>query len=339
MAFTQHLRTIINKKDLDQTGMSFMINEILSGSVENAQIGAFMAALATKGETFNELAGAAQAMRRKASRIQAAARTVVDTCGTGGDASGSFNISTTTAIVAAGCGVTIAKHGNRSISSKCGSADVLEAMGVKIDVDPEIVEESVNEIGLGFMFAPKFHSAMRHAASARSQVGIPSIFNMVGPLTNPASARYQLLGVFDPKLTEMFAFALKLLGAEKAYVVHGHDGLDEISVCSNTRVAQLKDGLIHTFDLDPTTYFETYADARSIKGGDAGENARIINAVLDGEGGPKRDIVLINAGAALVLAGMADSIEEGIGKAADSIDSGKSREKLEALIEFTQENG
>jgi len=339
MDFTQQLKTIIEGKDLDQDTMAFMIHEIFSGTITDSQIAAFMASLATKGETFEELAGAARAMRRKAVRIQALSNRVVDTCGTGGDSSGSFNISTATAIVVAGCGVTIAKHGNRSISSKCGSADVLEELGVKIDIDPEIVEESVNETGIGFLFALRFHNAMRFAAKARTQTGIRSIFNMLGPLTNPAAAKYQLLGVYAPQLTEMFANALKLLGASKAYVVHGHDGLDEISICANTRVSQLNNGFVKSFDLDPRQFFGEYADPESIKGGDKKQNAAIIKSILKGEKGPKRDIVLINSGAALLIANEVDSLSQGIEKAQASIDSGNSLEKLEELVEFTQENG
>jgi len=339
MDFTQNLRTIIQGKDLDQDSMAFMINEILSGNATDAQIGAFMACLATKGETFEELAGAARAMRRKATRIQTISNKAIDTCGTGGDSSGSFNISTTTAIVVAGCGVIVAKHGNRSITSKCGSADVLEELGVKIDIDPEIVEEAVNEIGLGFMFAPKFHSAMRFAGKARSEVGIRSIFNMLGPLTNPAAARCQLLGVFDPRLTEMFASALKMLGATRAYVVHGHDGMDEITVCNRTRVSELNDGLIKSFDLDPMEYFGEYADPKTLKGGDKRENAAITKSILKGEKGPRRDIVLINSGAALMIAGMADTLSDGMAKAEKALDSGDAKAKLEELVEFTRENG
>ncbi len=338
MNFTDNLQSIILRKDLTQEAMSFMLSEIFSGSITDAQIGAFMAALATKGETFEELAGAAIAMRRKAARVQTVSKIAVDTCGTGGDASGTFNVSTTTAIVVAGCGITIAKHGNRSISSKCGSADVLEELGVKIDIAPEIVEEAVNEIGIGFLFAPKFHGAMKYAAKARKEVGIRSIFNMLGPLTNPAATRYQLLGVFAPHLTEMFARALKLLGAERAFVVHGHDGMDEISVCAPTRISELNDGMIKTYDIDPIDFFDEYADAELLKGGDAKMNADIIRSVLNGDQGPKRDIVLINSAAALVAAGAAKDFKAGIEKACIAIDSGSAMLKLKELIEFTQEN-
>ena len=253
--FREHLQLIIEGQALDEEQMTQMITEVLSGDITDAQIGAMMAALATRGETYEELAGAAKAMRRKAHRIQTPGSIVVDTCGTGGDGAKTFNISTTTAFVVAGCGVTVAKHGNRSVSSQCGSADLLEALGVKIDTAPEIVEESLLETGIGFLFAPVYHSAMRHAARARTEIGLRSIFNMLGPLTNPAGANCQLLGVYAPELTEMFAKALAHLGARQAMVVHGHDGLDEISVCAQTRISELKEGLIKTFDLSPEQFF------------------------------------------------------------------------------------
>ncbi len=338
MTFTDHLNTIIRGEDLSHEQMTDMMGDIFSGTITSAQIGAFMAALATKGETFEELAGAAQAMRRKAARIQTTTQRVVDTCGTGGDKSGTFNVSTTTAFVVAGCGVTVAKHGNRSISSQCGSADVLEVLGVNINTDPEVVEEAVNDIGIGFLFAPKFHSAMRHAAAARKEVGIKSIFNMLGPLTNPAATRHQLLGVFAPQLTEMFARALKLLGATRALVVHGHDGMDEITVCAPTRVSELNEGMIRTYDIDPLTFFNDYAAPGEIKGGDAATNAEITLSILRGDKGPKRNIVLINSAAALMAANEVETLEQGIEKAKTALDSGKALEKLKALITFTQEN-
>ena len=337
--FREKLNKIVQGNDLSGTEMSFMINEILSGNMTDAQIGAFMAALATKGETFEELAGAATAMRRKALRIQVSSSAVVDTCGTGGDGLHTFNISTTTAFVVAGCGVTVAKHGNRSVSSKCGSADLLESLGVRLNTHPEIVEEGVSEIGIGFLFAPLYHSAMRYAAGARKEVGLRSIFNMLGPLTNPAGVKCQLLGVYAPELTEMFANALKLLGAKRAYVVHGHDGLDEISVCDSTRVSELQDGLIRTYDIMPEQFFDKQGDPKDLLGGNAEENADITKKILSGEKGTKRNVVLLNASAALVAAGKAKDFMQGIDLAKDSIDSGAAAEKLEALVSFTRENG
>jgi anthranilate phosphoribosyltransferase len=337
--FREKLNKIVQGKDLNETEMSQLITDIFSGNVTDAQIGAFMAALATKGETFEELAGAAQAMRRKALRIQASASTVVDTCGTGGDGAQTFNISTTTAFVVAGCGVTVAKHGNRSISSQCGSADLLEALGVKLDTDPEIVEEAIQAIGIGFLFAPLYHSAMRFAANARKEVGLRSIFNMLGPLTNPAAANCQLLGVYAPELTEMFARALLLLGAKRAFVVHGHDGLDEISVCAPTRISEVKDGLIRTYDISPEQFFGTRAAPDELQGAQPEINAEITRKILAGVKGPKRNVVLLNASAALVASGKANDFTEGIQLAEASIDTGTAAKKLDALVTFTQENG
>jgi anthranilate phosphoribosyltransferase len=337
--FRDYLQKIIDKKNLSESEMSEMIEEIFSGTLSNAQIGAFMAALATKGETFEELAGAARAMRRKAARIQVSAPAVVDTCGTGGDGGGTFNISTTTAFVVAGSGVTVAKHGNRAVSSRCGSADLVEALGVNITVDPSVVEEAVAEIGIGFLFAPLYHGAMKHAAAARKEVGVRSIFNMLGPLTNPAAANCQLLGVYAPQLTEMFAEALRLLGTRRALVVHGHDGLDEISVCAPTRISELKDGLIRTYDIDPERFLGRRAAPSQIAGGDPARNAAITRGVLAGDHGACRDVVVLNAGAALMAAGKTDTIEAGMRLAAESIDSGSARRKLDELVNFTRQAG
>ena len=337
--FRENLDKIIHRIDLSEAQMSQMITEIFSGDITDAQIGAMMAALATKGETFEELAGAARAMRRKALRIQTSAATVVDTCGTGGDGAHTFNISTTTSFVVAACGVTVAKHGNRSVSSQCGSADLLEALGIKLDTAPEIVEEAVQDIGIGFLFAPLYHGAMRFAAKARKEVGLRSIFNMLGPLTNPAGANCQLLGVYAPELTEMFAHALQLLGTKRAFVVHGHDGLDEISVCAPTRVSELKNGLIRTYDISPEQFFSEQAEPADLLGGSPEENAQITRNILNGEKGPKRNIVIINAAAALVAAGQAEDLKQGIRIAETAIDEGGAAKKMEALIRYSQENG
>ncbi|MFP4159883.1 MAG: anthranilate phosphoribosyltransferase [Desulfobacterales bacterium] len=336
--FRDLLWKIYQRKDLTEEEMSAMLGEIFSGNTTDAQVGAFMGALATKKETYAELAGAARAMRRKAIRIETAATDVIDTCGTGGDSTGTFNVSTVTALVAAGCGAVVAKHGNRSISSQCGSADVLEALGVNLDLDPEIVEEAIEEIGIGFLFAPKHHGAMKYAANARKQISLRSIFNMLGPLTNPAAASRQLVGVFAPELTEMFALALQRLGTKRALVVHGHDGMDEISVCAKTRVCELKDDRITTYDISPDTYFGRLADPEEIRGGDPSQNAEITKSILSGEKGACRDIVLINTAGALMAAGRAESIEQGIESAKSSIDTGAAMDKLNALVEFTREN-
>lgn len=338
MDFTDYLNTIVSGQDLSQDQMAQMLDTIFSGQTTEAQVGAFMAALATKGETFEELAGAARAMRTKAVRVQTLAKKVIDTCGTGGDASGSFNISTTTAFVIAGAGVTVAKHGNRSVTSKCGSADVLEQLGVNLSVDPEIVEEAINEIGIGFMFAPLYHGSMKYAMKARTECKIRSIFNMLGPLTNPAAASCQILGVYAPELTEMFGKALNLLGVEKAFVVHGHDGMDEMTTTDLTRVTELNDGMIKTYDVDPLNYFDDYADPKDLLGGDAKHNAAITRAILSGGKGPKQNIVLLNAGAGLVAADAAPTIEKGIEMALRSIETGAAMEKLELLADYTREN-
>lgn len=333
------LKKLIKRVDLAEDEMARVMNGIMSGEASDAQIGAFMAALAMKGETYSELAGAALTMRRKAARINTTAATVVDTCGTGGDAADTFNVSTTAAFVVAGCGVTVAKHGNRSVSSKCGSADLLEELGVNLNVDPEIVEEAVEDIGIGFLFAPVYHSAMKYAAKPRREVGFRSIFNMLGPLTNPAGANCQLLGVYAPELTEMFANALKSLGTRRALVVHGHEGLDEISVCAPTRVSELKDGLVKTYDITPEDMIGRRAAPESLTGGGPRENAEITLSIFSGEKGPRRDIVVVNAGAALLAAGVVEDLKDGISMAGESLNSGMAMAKLDTLIKFTRDNG
>jgi anthranilate phosphoribosyltransferase len=337
--FKENLNIIISGKDLTGTQMGEMISKIFSGSLTNAQVAGFMTALATKDETFEELSGAARVMRENAVKIQVIGHdTVIDTCGTGGDASNTFNISTTTAFVVAGCNVVVAKHGNRSVSSNCGSADLVEGLGINLNVEPEIVEEAIAETGIGFLFAPKHHSAMRFAGPARSQLGIRSIFNMLGPLSNPAGANCQLLGVYAPGLTEMFALALNELGTKRAFVVHGHDGLDEISVCAPTRVSELNQGRIKTYDIHPEDFFKELSNPKDLKGGDLKKNLKITKDVLTGKKGPKRDVVLINTSAALVAAGKAENLKEGIKMAEDSIDSKQAVTKLNDLIAFTRDN-
>lgn len=336
--FHDYLKQIIARENLNEDQMADLMNEIFSGKCTDAQIGAFMAALATKGETFSELAGAARAMRKKALRLEIPAATLVDIVGTGGDSAHTFNISTTTAFVVAGCGVSVAKHGNRAVSSKCGSADVLEALGVNLNLAPELVEEAVMEIGIGFLFAPLYHKAMKYAITARKEIGLRSIFNMLGPLTNPAAANCMLLGVFSPSLTEMFAKALKLLGARRAFVVHGHDGLDEITVCAKTRVSELADGAVQTYDISPEAYFGDLAAPETLRGGNVNENAEITRRILTGEHGPKRNVVLLNAAAALLCAGKAADLRAGIQMAESAIDNGAAAHKLDNLIRFTNEN-
>jgi len=314
--------------------MMTIMTEVMEGEATPAQIAAFMTSLRMKGETVEEVTGAARVMRHKATRIDARASIVVDTCGTGGDGSNTFNISTTTAFVVAAAGLTVAKHGNRAVSSGCGSADVLEALGVKIDADPEIVEECLQEIGIGFLFAPRFHGAMKYAIGPRREIGIRTIFNMLGPLTNPAGATAQLIGVYDPKLTEMFAGVLKNLGTKRAFIVHGADGLDEATVAGETRVSELKEGLITTYNIDPLELFGGTYPASDLRGGDAEANARIATGVLSGTlQGACRQIVLLNAALAIVAGGKAATIREGIATAGTCIDSGAALKKLQALIE------
>lgn len=328
------LTALINKEDLSKEKVSEVFGMVLSGELKDTEIAGLMVALESKGITFAELAGAAQAMRAKATKIQLTTTGHIDTCGTGGDGKGTFNISTATAFVAAGAGVTVAKHGNRSVSSKCGSADVLEEMGVNLTVEPEIVTDAINQIGIGFLFAPKFHSAMRYAMPARKELGIRSIFNMLGPLTNPAGTKRQLLGVFAPELTEMFANALNMLGSDRAFVVHGHDGLDEISVCDMTRISELNRGIIKTYDLMPEMYFGGYAEEEELEGGDVSLNAEIITDIFAGKKGAKRNVVVINAAAAIVVGGKAETLKEGVALAEEIIDSGKAAGKLAELVEF-----
>jgi anthranilate phosphoribosyltransferase len=323
----------VRGEDLREAEMMAVMTEVMEGAATPAQIAAFMTALRIKGETVEEVTGAARIMRQKATRIDARSSVVVDTCGTGGDGSNTFNISTTTAFVVAAAGLTVAKHGNRAVSSGCGSADVLEALGVKIDAGPEVVEECLQEIGIGFLFAPRLHGAMKYAIGPRREIGIRTIFNMLGPLTNPAGATSQLIGVYDPRLTEMFAGVLKNLGTKRAFIVHGADGLDEATVTGETRVSELKEGLITTYNIDPLDLFgETY-QASDLRGADAETNARITTEVLTGRQGACRQIVILNAALALVAGGKAGTILEGIALAEDCIDSGAAMKKLQALVE------
>jgi anthranilate phosphoribosyltransferase len=332
------LKKIIAGQTLTEEETAKVFDEILSGELTDVQIAGLVAALATRGETYRELAGAARAMRAKANRIQVMGSPVVDIVGTGGDGLDTFNVSTVSALVVAGAGAVVAKHGNRSVSSKCGSADVLEACGVNLDVAPEVVEEAIATIGVGFMFAPKFHGAMRHAVTPRKELGVRTIFNMLGPLTNPAGAGCMLVGVFAPELTEMFAEALRSMGTPRALIVHGEDGMDEITVTGSTRVTELHDDMLKTYDIRPETYFGDVALAEELAGGVVQENAQILRGILSAEiSGAKRHIVLLNAGAALLAAGKTRTLEGGIEMAAESIDSGRALEKLEELAAFTRE--
>jgi anthranilate phosphoribosyltransferase len=327
--------------DLSRAEADAAMSEILAGRTDDSQIVAFLSALSAKGETVEELVGFASAMRRHAVSIyppghKPAARLLVDTCGTGGDARGTFNISTTTAFVVAGAGVHVAKHGNRSISSQCGSADVLEALGVNIHLPPERVGAAIEQVGIGFLFAPSLHTAMKHAMKARSELRTRTVFNLLGPLTNPAGASAQVLGVYDLSLTELMARALAELGSARAFVVHGADGLDEISLSGETHVAELRDAQVTSYTIVPEDFGLRRAPLEAIAGGDAKTNARILRRVLKGVLGPHREIVQANAAAALVAAGRATDFLDGVRLAAQSIDSGAAYKKLDSLIDFTK---
>jgi anthranilate phosphoribosyltransferase len=325
----------VQGRDLDDPLMEKAMEAILAGEASGAQIAAFIVALRMKGETAQELAAAAKVMRRHCRPVVFATDDVLlDTCGTGGDGSGTFNISTITAIVVSACGVAVAKHGNRAASSKSGSADVLEELGVALEMPSEKVADCLREIGIGFMFARTHHPAMRFAAPVRSELGIRTLFNLLGPLTNPAGATHQLLGIYDKSRLEQIARVLALLGSKKAWVVHGEDGLDEVSPTGKTRVAQLDNGKVSTFELSPADFGVGRISLDAIKGGDAEQNAAIAREILAGQKGPRRDAVLLNAAAALCVAGNVDSPEQGALRAAEAIDSGAAKAKLDAWIAF-----
>jgi len=328
--------SVVNGEDLAEKTMMEVMEEVMNGSATAAQIAAFITALRIKGETVEEVTGAARIMRRKAFHIDARSSVILDTCGTGGDGMNTFNISTTTAFVAAAAGLVVAKHGNRAVSSGCGSADVLEALGVNINAGPEVVEECLQQIGIGFLFAPLLHGAMKYAIGPRREIGVRTIFNMLGPLTNPAGATCQLIGVYDAKLTEMFAGVLKNLGTKRAFIVHGSDGLDEATVTAETRVSELKEGLINTYNIDPIDIFGEACDTGALAGGCPEENAVITRNILTGKDGAGRKIVLLNAALAIMAGGKADTVRDGIEVAAGCIDSGAALNKLDALIEATR---
>ncbi len=341
---------VVSGENLSESEMEKAMDEIMTGTATSAQIGAFITALRLKGETVDEITGAARAMRARATKINVnnhminidrdeiniESETILDVVGTGGDGTKTFNVSTTTAFVAAGGGIKVAKHGNRAVSSLCGSADVLENLGVNLEVTSTDVEKCIKEVGIGFLYAPIFHGAMKHAAGPRQEIGIRSIFNLLGPVTNPASASVQVLGVYEQSLTDKIALVLKRLGTKEAFVVCGEGTFDEISICGPTQVAHLKNDTVSTFQMTPEEYDFERAGLDDIVGGDAKENANITRQVLSGEKSPKRDMVLLNASAAFVAAGLCTDFKEGIQIAADSIDSGKAQAKLDQLIEFTR---
>ena len=322
---------LIAGESLDRVEARVVMEQIMSGDATDAQIGGFLMALRAKGETIDEISGFAETMRAKATQITGGKAPLVDTCGTGGDASGTFNISTTVAFVAAGAGLTVAKHGNRAMSSRCGSADVLAQLGVNVEATPDQVGHCLDEAGIGFLFAPALHGAMKHAIGPRKELGTRTVFNVLGPLTNPAGAKRQLVGVFAPDLTETMAGVLGALGSERAFVVHGHDGLDELTLTGPSRVTELADGATKTYDVTPEDFGLQRVSVDQLAGGDAAQNAAILTSILDGELGPAADVVVMNAAAAIVAGGVSQDLASGVKVARDSIEFGKARASLDRL--------
>jgi anthranilate phosphoribosyltransferase len=351
MEIRSAIAQVVRGEDLGEDEMERVMKQIMSGQAIPAQIGALITALRIKGETIEEITGAARALRAQSGainlnhqavnmdrdEINIEEETILDTCGTGGDGTRTFNVSTATALVAAGAGVKVAKHGNRTVSSRCGSADVLEQLGVNLELTRSDVERCLRELGIGFIYAPLFQGAMKQAAGPRQEIGLRTIFNLLGPLTNPAGASAQVMGVYAPELTEKLARVLDRLGTREAFVVCGDGTLDEISICGPTRISHLRDNRIRTFELTPEEVGFQRAPLLSIRGGDAAANALIIRSILDGEPGPRREIVLLNAAAAFMAAGLDASFREGVQRAGESIDSGMAKNKLEQLISFSQE--
>lgn len=336
MAIKEALKSVVERSDLSEQAAWAAMGEVMDGQATPAQIAALVTALRMKGETVSEIAGFARAMRERAQRITPRAEVLIDVVGTGGDRLSTFNISTTTAFVVAAAGGYVAKHGNRAVSRLSGAADVLEALGVQIQVPPEAVRRSIEDIGIGFMFAPIYHAAMKHASAPRKEIGIRTVFNILGPLTNPANANYLVVGTYDPALTEIMATVLGEMGARRALVVHGLDGIDEVSTVGPTRISELRGGRVRTSTITPEDLGLPQAAAAAIAGGRPEENAAITTAVLQGERGPRRDIVVANAAAALMAAELASTWGEGVQLAQRALDSGAAYEKLEALRAHTK---
>jgi anthranilate phosphoribosyltransferase len=326
------IEKLTRREDLTADEAAAAMGEVMEGRAAPAQIAGLLIGLVMKGERPHELVGLARTMRRHAVKLARPYADAFDTCGTGGDRSGTFNISSCAAVVVAACGVRVAKHGNRSVSSRSGSADVFEALGVRVQCAPPTVERCLADAGIGFFFAPTFHPSMRHAAQARRELGVRTAFNLLGPLTNPAGASRQLVGVPRPEFTELMARALLLLGSDRAWVVHGADGIDEISTTGYTKISECHNGLVNTFYLHPADVGLPKASADALKGGDAPQNAEIIVRVLAGHRGPARDVVVLNAGAALFIAGAVPSIRDGIARASRAIDDGEARQTLDRLV-------
>jgi anthranilate phosphoribosyltransferase len=336
VAIKEALKSVVERTDLSEQAAWAAMGEVMDGQATPAQIAALVTALRMKGETASEIAGFARAMRERAQRITPRAEVLIDVVGTGGDRLSTFNISTTTAFVVAAAGGYVAKHGNRAVSRLSGAADVLEALGVQIQVPPEAVRRSIEDIGIGFMFAPIYHAAMKHAVAPRKEIGIRTVFNILGPLTNPANANYLVVGTYDPALTEIMATVLGEMGARRALVVHGLDGIDEVSTVGPTRISELRDGRVRTSTITPQDLGLPQGDAAAIAGGRPEENAAITTAVLQGERGPRRDIVVANAAAALMAAELASTWTDGVHLAQQALDSGAAYEKLEALRAHTK---
>ena len=330
--FTALIEKLVRREDLTTDEAAAAMQDVMDGTASPAALAGLLSALAMKGERPAEIVGFARTMRANAVKLSAPAADVFDTCGTGGDRSGTFNISSAAALVVAACGVKVAKHGNRSVSSRCGSADVFEQLGVNVAAAPPVVERSLHEAGIAFFFAPTFHPSMKHAAPTRRELGIRTAFNLLGPLTNPAGATRQIVGVPKSELTELLARSLRLLGSARAWVVHGADGIDEISTTGYTKVSECRDGAVHTFYVHPADFGLPKASTADLQGGDAAANAAIVRQVLDGAQGAARDIVLLNAGAALFVAGRTGSVASGIGLAGEAVDSGAARATLDRMV-------
>ncbi|TAL47876.1 MAG: anthranilate phosphoribosyltransferase [Methylovulum sp.] len=335
MDIKEALQAVLNKQNLAPEQMRDVMRQIMSGHATDAQIAGFLIALRCKGETIDEIAAAAEVMRELAGKVAVTGEHIIDTCGTGGDGANTFNISTTCAFVVAAAGGRVAKHGNRSVSSSCGSADVLEAAGVNLDLSAEQVAECVNDIGVGFLFAPKHHGAMKHTSTVRKEMGVRTLFNLLGPLANPAGAPNQLIGVFAKQWLEPLAQALKKLGSKHVLVVNADDGLDEISIASASSIAELKNGEVFSYTVTPEQFGFKRADLKELAVADAASSLGIINAVLDNKPGAAADIVLLNAGAAIYAADITDTLADGIAKARQIIASGAARAKFNALIAYS----
>ena len=336
MPLREHIKLAVEGTHLSRAQAAAAMDAMLDGGAPISQMAALLVALRMKGETPDEIAGAAQALRSRATRVEVSQDRLIDTCGTGGDASHTFNISTTSAFVAAAGGARVAKHGNRAVSSRCGSADVLTALGVEVELPPAAVAACIDECGIGFLFAPRHHAAMRHVAPVRKELGLRTLFNLLGPLANPAGARRQLLGVYAPQLVPVLAKTLAELGCDRAFVVHGYGGLDEISTAGPTVVCEVRSGVVRQFELSPEDAGVKRAPLEGLRGGDAQQNAETLRAVLRGENGPQRAATLLNGGAALAAAGVCETIADGVRLAERAIDSGAALDRLERLVQASQ---